>query len=75
MQRGFCANCGSTLFWKPIIDGYAYTAVAMGLFDTPTFDTPTFDTPTDARFSKHIFVNDKGDYYAIDDSVEQSESH
>ncbi len=62
VERGFCTVCGSTLFWRPDIDGYDWTAVALGLFDTPT----------GLRISKHTFVGDKGDYYEIDDGVPQS---
>ena len=65
VERGFCAVCGSTLFWKPTIDGYAFTAIAMGVFDLPT----------GVRLAKHTFVGDKGDYYEIDDGVPQSESY
>lgn len=65
IRRGFCSTCGSTLFWDPLIDGYEYTAVAMGLFDSPT----------EARLSKHTFVADKGDYYDIDDGLPQSLSY
>lgn len=63
VRRGFCAACGSTLFWDADIEGYDYISVAMGLFDEPT----------NMRFSKHIFVKDKGDYYDIDDGLPQSE--
>jgi hypothetical protein len=62
VQRGFCSNCGSTLFWNPTIDGYQWTAVAMG----------TLDTPSGVRLSKHTFVGDKGDYYDITDGLPQS---
>ena len=65
VKRGFCSICGSTLFWQPTMDGYAYTAVAMGLFDGPT----------NMRLSKHTFVGDKGDYYDITDGVTQSDSY
>lgn len=65
VERGFCSVCGSTLFWKPTIDGYQYTAVAMGVFDSPT----------DMRLSKHTFVGDKGDYYDLTDDVSQSNSY
>lgn len=65
VQRGFCSLCGSTLFWQPTIDGYEYTAVAMGLFDTPT----------NVRLSKHTFVGSKGDYYEISDGASQSASY
>lgn len=64
-DRGFCSICGSTLLWKPEIDGYEYTSVAMG----------AFDDPTGARISKHIFVADKGDYYDIDDGLPQRDAY
>ncbi len=65
VQRGFCSVCGSSLFWNPTIEGYEYTAVAMGLFDSPT----------GSRIAKHTFVADKGDYYDLDDDIPQSESY
>lgn len=63
VRRGFCSVCGSALFWDADLDGYEYIAVMMGLFDEPA----------NTRFSKHIFVKDKGDYYDIDDGLPQSE--
>ena len=65
VQRGFCSVCGSTLFWNPTIEGYEFTAVAMGLFELPT----------GVRLAKHTFVDDKGDYYDIDDDLPKSESY
>ena len=65
VERGFCSICGSTLFWKPTIDGYQYTAVAMG----------ALGAPTGMKLSKHTFVADKGDYYEIVDGVPQSDSY
>jgi hypothetical protein len=65
VRRGFCSNCGSTLFWDPTIEGYEWIAVAMG----------TFDSPTGVRLAKHTFVGDKGDYYEISDGVPQSDSY
>ena len=62
VRRGFCSNCGSTLFWNPTIDGYEWIAVAMG----------TLDTPSGVRLAKHTFVGDKGDYYDITDGLPQS---
>ena len=46
------------------MDGYQYTAVAMG----------ALDAPTGMNLSKHTFVGDKGDYYEIVDGVPQSDS-
>ena len=65
VERGFCSVCGSTLFWKPTIDGYQYTGVAMGLLEGAT----------GMKLSKHTFVGDKGDYYDITDGLPQSESY
>ena len=62
VQRGFCKVCGSTLFWNPIIEGYKWTAVAMGCIDTPQ----------ELKISKHTFVGDKGGYYEITDDAPQS---
>ncbi len=59
VKRGFCATCGSALFWKPIHQ--SRTAVAMG----------AFDSPTGTHLEMHIFVGDKGDYYDITDGLPQ----
>ena len=63
IQRGFCSICGSTLFWNPTIEGYEWTAVAMGCIDTPL----------NLKISKHTFVGDKGGYYEITDEAPQSQ--
>lgn len=65
VECGFCSECGSTLFWKPTIEGYQLAAVSMGLFDGPT----------GLHLSKHTFVEDKGDYYEITDGLPQSDSY
>lgn len=52
-RRGFCRHCGSSLFWDPTHG--RYVAVAAGLLDLPTGLTN----------EKHIFIDDKGDYYRI----------
>ncbi|BCP54049.1 aldehyde-activating protein [Kaistia sp. 32K] len=57
VRRGFCGACGSVLFWERI--GRPEIAIAMG----------GFDKPTGVRWEKHIFVADKGDYYAIEDGA------
>jgi len=59
-KRGFCATCGSFLFWKGLAD--SFTCVSMG----------ALESPTGLRLSKHIFTADKGDYYDIADGVPQS---
>jgi hypothetical protein len=64
VQRGSCSICGSTLFWNPTIEGYKWTAVAMGCIDTPL----------KLKVSKHTFVADKGSYYDITDDSPQSQA-
>lgn len=61
VRRGFCATCGSPLFWDP--PGKDSTGIAMG----------AFDTPTGARLALHIFVAEKGDYYDITDELPQNQ--
>jgi hypothetical protein len=58
-RRGFCATCGSSLFWDPL--SRDWIGVAMG----------AFDTPTQTQLAVHIFVAEKGDYYEIGDGVRQ----
>lgn len=60
VRRGFCAVCGSSLFWDP--PARDWIGIAMGAFDTPT--------RTHLRI--HIFVADKGDYYDITDGLPQN---
>ena len=56
-RRGFCATCGSSLFWQR--EGSDVIEVAAGAIDAPTGLT----------LRGHIFVADKGDYYPIDDGL------
>ena len=50
-QRGFCATCGSSLFWQE--DEAESISVAAG----------AIDGATGLHIEKHIFEADKGDYY------------
>ncbi len=59
-KRGFCPTCGASLFWKHDDD------------DHISFALGAIDGPTGARLQKHIFTDDKGDYYDIADGVPQS---
>ncbi len=59
-KRGFCPVCGSFLFWKHADD------------DHISFALGAVDGPTGLRLEKHIFTEDKGDYYEIADGVPQS---
>jgi len=61
VRRGFCATCGSVLFWDP--PHKDWTSIAMG----------AFDAPTGTELEMHIFTADKGDYYEIADGLPQHE--
>ena len=61
VRRGFCATCGSALFWDPV--HRSKIAIAMG----------AFEAPTGTMLGKHIFTADKGDYYAIADGLPRNE--
>lgn len=61
VRRGFCAQCGSWLFWEPVFQDW--TSVALGALNGPTGLT----------LERHIFVADKGDYYVIADGLPQNE--
>jgi hypothetical protein len=58
-ERGFCATCGSHLFWRRTREDYC------GIF------AASLDAPTGLHMAKHIFVADKGDYYEITDRLPQ----
>lgn len=58
-RRGFCAECGATLFWEPRADDY--TAIAAG----------SFDQPTGLKTIGHIYAADIADYYTIADDLER----
>lgn len=52
-RRGFCATCGSSLFWEPA--GGTTMHIAAG----------ALDGATGLQVAEHWFVQDKGDYYDI----------
>jgi hypothetical protein len=58
-RRGFCAECGGTLFFEPLTKDYM--AIAAG----------TLDPPTGLKTAVQIHVNSAGDYYPIDPSIRQ----
>jgi hypothetical protein len=55
VRRGFCAECGSSLFFDE--EGMPKIGFSVG----------TLDGPTGLRSKAHIFVASKGDYYALAD--------
>jgi hypothetical protein len=61
VYRGFCQECGSSLFWdarlKPTI------AIAAG----------SIDPPTGLKTVGHVWLSQAGDYYEICDDLERRE--
>ena len=57
-RRGFCADCGSAMFWD---DGSDEISINAG----------NLDQPTGLKLTRHIFVDDKADYYEIEDGLEK----
>lgn len=58
-RRGFCARCGSSLFWEA--PGRQTISIAAG----------TLDAPTGLRTVAHIYTDFAGDYYQRgDDGLE-----
>ena len=64
-RRGFCPVCGSFLFWQPLEDGRPA--------DSLSFAMGAVDGPTGLATERHIYVDEKGDYYAIADGLPQDE--
>lgn len=62
VRRGFCGTCGSPLFFDP--PEADWIGLMLG----------AFDGDTGVRIAKHIFVGDKGDYYAICDDAPKYET-
>jgi len=59
-KRGFCNNCGSSLFWQP--KHQKYIAIAAGSINKPCIIT----------MREHIFTSDAGDYYRLSDDLKKS---
>lgn len=56
-ERGFCAECGASLFWRRT--GSDQTSISAG----------TVDAPTGLRTASHIFTDSRGDYYEMTDDL------
>lgn len=59
-RRGFCGECGSTLFWDR--DGTPGMSIFAG----------SLDQPTGLKLVGHIYTAEKGDYYPIEDGLPQA---
>lgn len=62
-RRGFCSECGSSLFWD--LEGRDLIGIMSG----------TLNGVTGIKTSGHIFVAMKGDYYDLTDGLPQNESY
>ena len=60
-QRGFCPHCGSSLYFR----------AGNGAFSV---EAGCIDNPTGGHLASHVFVADKGDYYALSDGLPQSDA-
>ncbi len=58
-RRGFCQECGSSLFWDP--DDRPMISIAAG----------TLDQPSGLRTTTHVFMDDLPDYYTVDDALQK----
>ena len=58
-RRGFCGICGASLLWDPVSGGLL--SIMAG----------TLDGPTGLETVSHIFADDAGDYYTINDGLRQ----
>ena len=57
VYRGFCSDCGSSLFWDP--RGEDRIAVAAG----------SLAEPTGLKMLGHSWISQKGDYYELNDDL------
>ncbi|WP_342241429.1 GFA family protein [Inquilinus sp. OTU3971] len=62
-ERGFCGECGASLFWKLTQGGTV--SIAAG----------TLDGATGLGIGGHLYTVDKGDYYSIADGAPQWREH
>lgn len=63
-ERGFCKDCGSSLFYR-LLEDQSRMSVAPG----------SLDGPTGLKLGRHIYMTDKGDYYDVGDGLPQLERH
>jgi hypothetical protein len=58
-RRGFCAECGGSVFFEPVHK------------DTISISAGTLDSPTGLVTTLQIHVASAGDYYRIDERIPQ----
>ncbi len=60
-RRGFCRDCGTTLFWEPLAQDA--TGIVAG----------TLDQPSGLKTIGHIFVGEKPDFTDLSDDIPKFE--
>jgi len=61
VRRGFCSECGASVFWDP--EGYEFVYFSAG----------SLDQPTGIGSAGHIWLSEMGDWYEITDELPRSE--
>lgn len=61
VKRGFCSECGASVFWDP--EGYEFVYFSAG----------SLDQPTGIGSAGHIWLSEKGDWYELTDDLPKSE--
>lgn len=59
--RGFCKECGGSLFWEARDDTHIYISAG------------SIDKPTGLKTIGHIWMNQAGDYYKLRDKLKKFE--
>ncbi|MBW1866112.1 MAG: GFA family protein, partial [Deltaproteobacteria bacterium] len=57
VHRGFCQECGASLFWDPRGSDHIYVSAG------------TLDAPTGLKTVGHVWTSQVGDYYEITDNL------
>ncbi len=58
VRRGFCSRCGSALFWDRA--GNDFVSISAG----------SLDQPSGLKQVRHIYADDKADFYEVADGLE-----
>jgi len=61
IDRGFCQECGASLFWDPRGQDFVYLSAG------------TLDAPTGVQAVGHVWLCQAGDYYEIADDLPKTE--
>lgn len=65
--RGFCGDCGSSLFWQAVDLNHQASNHKISI------SAGTLDSGHDLKTIGHIYVSEAGEYYKIEDELPQFE--